>query len=105
MRALAATLVVFALALAIVSVSDTYSVPPLPSLVGIDLRAGPWWIRIMPDGSGDIGYGSSDSAADLPAGTFDFVQVYRSLAPVVYSKEEIKRYQNAKKLLYRDLGI
>ena len=65
--------------------TDVERIPPLSRLKEIRLSAGPGWsLSIGPDGSAAIGYGSNGSDfASVPAGTFDFEQVYRSLAPVV----------------------
>jgi hypothetical protein len=59
-------------------------VPPLDELRGINLTTGSWMLDIGPDGSATVGYGSSaGDFAKVPAGTFDFAEVYKKMVPVV----------------------
>lgn len=58
--------------------------PPVSELEKIDVFAGAWRLNIYPDGSAQIGFGSNaGDFARVPAGTFDFTKVYKSISGIV----------------------
>lgn len=64
-----------------VRAAEPAPIPAAPLLERISLSAGPAWdLEILPDGSGRVSCGAGPSEmARIPAGAFDFAQVYRSL--------------------------
>lgn len=70
---------------------------PVPALaelaeIGLGTPTG-WWLRIYPDGSAGLGFGSHrPDSASAPARSFRFAEVYKSLAGTVRSDGNIREF-------------
>jgi hypothetical protein len=72
--------------------SDADRIPPVSQLSNITMGAGPWQLEILPNGSASVVYGAGPDGFSAPAGTFDFHQIYSSLARVVQSSGNIREF-------------